>query len=77
MTWLLIVVSVALGADLDVAAKGKSVLIFLDGEQLKKAGKYIDDQLHGPIQYFSKSGELEKIETYKMGELVDTKLVNE
>lgn len=63
----------------DVSPEGEVVdkRRFLDGEQLKKAGKYIDDQLHGPIQYFSKSGELEKIETYKMGELVDTKLVNE
>lgn len=47
----------------------------LDGAQLKIAGKYFDDQLHGPLQHFSKEGKLIKIETYQKGKLVNTKAI--
>lgn len=48
----------------------------LEGDQLKIAGKYFDDQLHGSIQHFSAEGKLLKVETYQKGKLVSTKEIN-
>lgn len=50
---------------------------YLDGEKLKMMGKYFDDQFQGPIQYFSSEGKVTKIETYKRGELVSTRNMEE
>lgn len=48
----------------------------LDGDQLKIAGKYFDDELHGQIQHFSKEGKLLKVEIYQKGKLVNTKEID-
>lgn len=48
----------------------------LDGDKLKIAGKYMNDELQGSIQHFSKEGKLIKVETYQNGKLMNTKDVN-
>ena len=44
MIWLLVMVSFALGAELDVSAKGKSVLVYVDGEKVGQTPVSIEIQ---------------------------------
>ena len=45
----------------------------LEGQKVKKKGKFVNDLLEGNVTYFNEDGSVEKVEIYSKGELVGEK----